>query len=125
MPSNIIKNEEYKERSRACASSYRNWVGVGIGVDLCDLVIYHWNFLPAIGTSVLYLGPMPQALRVENVLIRTQQYINLFIYIEVLEANGAASTSIDNVVHGCVFHWHIDVLETLVRVGFAAATDED
>lgn len=88
-------------------------------------MIYHWNFLPAIGTGVLYFRPMPQAFRVEDVLIRTQQYINLFIYIEVLEAYGAASTSIDDVVHGCVFHWYVDVRKTLVWISLAAATDED
>lgn len=68
---------------------------------------------------------MPQALAVEDMLIRAQQYINLLIYVEFLEADGAASTSIDYVSHGRVFQWYVDVLEVLIWVGLAAATDED
>jgi hypothetical protein len=88
-------------------------------------VIDHRNFLPAIGAGVLYLCPVSQALAVEDMLIRTQQYINLLIYVEFLEANGAASTSIDNVSHGCILQWYVDEFEVLVWVCFAAATDED
>lgn len=122
MPSNIIKNEEeYKEKSWECASSYRN----GVGVGLRDFVIDHGNLFPAIRTSVLYLCPMPQALTVEDMLIRTQQDIDLLIDVEVLEANGAASTSIDDVVDGRVFHRYIDVVESFVGVGLAETANDD
>lgn len=103
--------------------SSSNWVGVGVG--LCDFMIDHRNLLPAIRTSVLYLCPMPQALAVEDMLIRTQQDIDLLIDVEVLEANGAASTSIDYVVDGCVFHWYVDMVESFVGVGLAATADYD
>lgn len=98
---------------------------VRIGVGLCDLVVDHRNFLPAVGTGVLDLGPMPQALAVEDMLLRAQQYVYLFIDVEVLEADGAASASLDDVVDGGVFHRHVDVLEAFVGVGLAAAADED
>jgi len=85
--------------------------------------VSHGYYSPADGTGVLDPGPMPQAVAVEHMLLRTRQDVDFVVRHHTHVADRTISPCIRNVALLGLPQFYIDDCIALLVLGAAATVD--